>query len=97
MAAVIMCNILYMMCTVHVTCVIWTCIDFTHTHTHARTRTHIRGVGGRWGVAPVKKIMEVCVCVLCVSSIAKWLENQPGNQKVPGSMLGYAKLVLLFP
>ena len=39
----------------------------------------------------------MCVCAYAQGSIAKWLEHQPGNQKVPGSMPVYANLVLLFP
>ena len=42
--------------------------------------------------------VRVCVCVcVCVCSIAKWLEHRPGNREVPGSVLIYANLVLLFP
>ena len=43
----------------------------------------------------------MCACsaraCVCVRYIAKWLGCLPGDQEVPGSIPGYATLVVLFP
>ena len=46
----------------------------------------------------MKACVFVCVCMhACVRErVTKWLEHQPGNQKVPGLMPDYTGLVL-FP
>ena len=46
-------------------------------------------------------LLFVCVCVcmrVCTCVCTCTCEHQPDNQKIPGSMLGYANLLLLlFP